>query len=137
MKVKAYFDGGNEKEIGAWAFIIKNEKGKAIHRGCGICIDDYEHTNNIAEWTALTALLNHLLTFYDKLDKIEVFGDSQLVIRQIKGEYACKKSHLIPYKKKCEEALKKIKNIHFSWIDRNQNNEADKLGRFARDKYVN
>lgn len=84
-------------------------------------------TNNIAEFAGLVAGLRYA-RFHHPKSGIHIFGDSQLVIRQLTGQYACKKDHLIPY---LAEAHRLLEGIQWKaeWIRRNKNTDADKLSK--------
>jgi len=90
-------------------------------------------TNNQAEYASLLFILNHLLQEVDRVKEITnevlIHGDSQLVIRQMAGEYRVKEPDLrvlsadaknLVYILGAEHKL----NIRFVWIPREQNNEA-------------
>ena len=53
-------------------------------------------TNNIAEYKALIASLK--ITIEWNITKLQVFGDSQLIIKQVLDEYQTKDDKLLPYK---------------------------------------
>jgi ribonuclease HI len=57
---------------------------------------NFQYTNNIAEYEALMLSLKLLKKFGAK--KIMVRGDSELIIKQVKGEYAVKHPHLRAYR---------------------------------------
>lgn len=60
-------------------------------------------------------------------------GDSQLVVRQIMGEYAVTKDHLKPIYSKTLNTLHNLgKPYKVLWIPREQNEEVDELGRTIR-----
>ena len=125
---KCYFDGACEP---------KNPGGKI---GAGIYITDGEkeyfnntfipalpeNTNNIAEYTAFIMILECLK---NKIDcKIEIFGDSMLVINQMNGEWQIKHGAYREYALKAKpllEDLKKKNSVLIQWIPREQNEKAD------------
>jgi len=90
-----------------------------------------ETTNNVAEYTALTHLLD-LCKKYD-IKKIKVFSDSELLVKQVNGEYKVKNENL----KKFFFSIFRHKN-HMDFIiehvPREQNKEADKLAKAASQK---
>ncbi|MFL6358286.1 MAG: reverse transcriptase-like protein [Nitrososphaeraceae archaeon] len=53
--------------------------------------------------------------------------NSRLVINQIKREFKVKAPKIIPSYHKAKSLISKFNNIHFEWIPREQNKEADKL----------
>lgn len=93
-------------------------------------------TSNEAEWDGIIAALREGLMHGD--DEVRIYGDSQLIIEQIQGNWAIKKQHLRVKKLRADKVLARyaaagIKLI-ISWIPRKQNSEADVLSKrpFAR-----
>jgi len=91
-------------------------------------------TNNSAEYQALILALTEVA----KLDAADIIVnmDSQLVVRQMQGKYKIKDPGL---KILAAEALKLIKNfrqVHFKYVPREQNRQADLLVNEAIDEAV-
>jgi len=89
-------------------------------------------TNNQAEYEALLrglALLREL-----GFEEVEIRSDSQLVVRQIKGQYRVKEAKLKPLFNQAQEALKELKQHDIVHIDRQLNQEADGLANRALDR---
>jgi ribonuclease HI len=74
---------------------------------------------------------NHTAT-----ESIIIKGDSQLVIYQIKGRYKVKAIKIIPLYQKVMSLISKFNDIHFEWIPREKNSEADKLTNYAYTKII-
>lgn len=88
------------------------------------------NTNNIAEYLALEVAIDYLLQ--EKLDNenCSISADSQLVIRQMIGEYGMNSGAYIPYAQRCLTKLASFrKPPKFLWIPREQNTEADELSK--------
>ncbi|RLI81013.1 MAG: ribonuclease H, partial [Archaeoglobales archaeon] len=68
---------------------------------------------------------------------VEVKGDSQLAIRQLNGIYRVKAPRIIPLYKRVVELTEKFNEIHFIWIPREYNEEADSLSRKSYYKFCN
>ena len=91
-------------------------------------------TNNIAEYEALIKALELARKFTD--DEITCVLDSELVVKQLLGEYRVKNPHLLPLflkVQKLQENFKKIKYVHVSRenkfqiiVDELLNNELDR-----------
>ncbi|MCP6728676.1 ribonuclease HI family protein [Metallosphaera sedula] len=92
-------------------------------------------TNNVAEYTGLICLLKKMLTL--GVTEARVEGDSQLVIRQLKGEYSVKSKRIIPLYEKAKELLAKFSSVEIEWIPREENKEADRITRIAFKKVLN
>jgi ribonuclease HI len=88
-------------------------------------------TNNVAEYTAvLEAAKDPIL---EQFDTLNFYLDSELVVKQMKGEYKVKNQGLIPLKQELEKILKD-KTVTFNHVPRNQNKEADRLANQAIDE---
>ena len=130
--IEVYFDGlcqpVNPGGIACYAFIVK-KGGKTIHRDCGVATEPFskDATNNVAEYTALIKALEWLIE--DKLtsDRIEIKSDSQLIVRQLSGDYKVKAKRIIPLYKKVLLLKDKFKELDIRWLARDQNKEADAL----------
>ena len=85
-----------------------------------------EGTNNIAEYTALLTLLS--IVKKHKIKEIDVFTDSELLVKQLSGEYKIKNEKLGEFISKINGYRKSIK-FTVTHVPREQNKEADKLAR--------
>jgi len=83
-------------------------------------------TNNIAEYTAVIRALETAHRLGDK--EVHVKSDSQLVIRQLSGEYKVKDPKLRPLKMQVD-ALCHGLMVTFEHIPRKRNSEADRLSK--------
>ncbi|HOJ97039.1 MAG TPA: ribonuclease HI family protein [Methanospirillum sp.] len=88
---KVYTDGASRGNPGpaACSYQIKDENDKRI-ASCVFFLG--QTTNNVAEYTAII----HALSWasHENCDELQVYSDSQLVIRQITGVYRINKPHL-------------------------------------------
>lgn len=84
-----------------------------------------EATNNIAEYTALIHGLEEAANM--RADEITVHMDSELVARQLSGEYKVKNADIKPLFEKALGILKNFRSFEIKRIDREKNKEADKL----------
>ncbi|PIR89431.1 MAG: hypothetical protein COU07_00835 [Candidatus Harrisonbacteria bacterium CG10_big_fil_rev_8_21_14_0_10_40_38] len=95
-------------------------------------------TNNIAEYSAVIAALKKakLLIGKDKAKKtdVKVNMDSELVVRQMNGEYKIKEPELQKLFIEIWNLKLDFKSVSFSHIPREQNREADRLVNEALDK---
>lgn len=134
MILNLYFDGGNEKEIAIWAVVGKVEQ-TVIANLTGLCDYRLPQTNNIAEWSALYMAVVFAYTEQENYDEILIFGDSELTVKQINGDYAVGAPHLKPFFKKTRAVLDKMKtSCKIRWIPREENSLADSLGRVLREE---
>ena len=123
-KVIAYVDGasrGNPGNAGIGIVFI-NEQNNVVKE-----ISDYigQTTNNIAEYTAMVTALKEALEM--NFEEIEVISDSELMGKQINGEYQVKSKGLKPLYKEACELLKEFKKYTVRHVKREHNKEADKL----------
>ena len=111
--------------------VLKNPSGENVAE-----ISEYlgETTNNQAEYRALLAGLQKALELTVK--KINVFLDSELVVKQLKGEYKVKHPDLIPLFEEIKLLIRKFPEIQISHVRREKNKEADKLANLALDKLI-
>lgn len=121
-----YFDGLCEPNpgVGCYGFSIIGHDDEELAFGSG-CVG-VNTTNNIAEYAALVFALNKAIDSGWIEDGVVIRGDSQLVIRQVTGEYQCNKDHLRRGRDKVRELLKNTKH-YLEWIPREQNTRADEL----------
>ena len=89
----------------------------------------FRASNNEAEYEVVIAGLNlaHSLEF----DQLEVYSDSQLVVRQIEDTYEAKSGRMILYLKKVRDLLKNFMLVEVRHIPRAENSRADALAKLA------
>ena len=88
-------------------------------------------TNNIAEYTALIYGLQEALI--DRYKVVKVSSDSELMTRQLRGEYRVKNEKLKPYYEQFLHLSRGFDKLEIVTIDRKENKEADKLANKALD----
>lgn len=126
-RLSLYTDGasrGNPGPAGA-GIVIKDgaKKIKEVYRYLG------ETTNNIAEYNAVILGLEEALGL--NADEIVVSLDSELVAKQLNGEYKVKDAGMKKLFEKALELLKRFKNFEIKYIAREKNKDADKLANKA------
>jgi ribonuclease HI len=126
---KLYFDGASKKNpgISGIGFSIENSKNEEIFSKGEFFSE--KATNNEAEYEALYKGL--LMCLELKIKNLEVYGDSNLVIKQMTDEYKTKAENLILYKIKCSSLSKHFESINFNHIYRKDNKRADFLANKA------
>lgn len=131
LKIDAYIDGASRGNPGpsAVGIFIRNSSGKDILRR-GEFIG--QTTNNVAEYTALIRMLKHLNKLVKaKTTEINVYSDSELLVKQMNGDYRIKSAHLIPLAIEARGLLKHYKGLTLNLIGREENKIADKLANKA------
>jgi hypothetical protein len=86
-------------------------------------------TNNQAEFEALLRWLQYLKEA--KTISVEIYGDSELVIKQLNGQYECRNDILRNYYEECKEILKSFQLVILQHIPREHNEEANMLAQSA------
>lgn len=123
-KLVIYIDGGSRGNpgpsgIGVVILDSKRKKIKEVSRYIG------EATNNIAEYRALITGLEEAAAL--KANEVIINMDSELVARQLIGEYKVKNTDIKPLFEKALGILKSFKRFEIKHIARLKNKEADKL----------
>ncbi|ACC98724.1 Ribonuclease HI [Elusimicrobium minutum Pei191] len=131
MKVIINVDGGSRGNPGpgASAYVIKDAKGKIIAQEgvfLGIC------TNNEAEFKALLFAFGAAAKL--KATHIQIYADSQLLVKQFLGEYKIKSPNLVPIMEEIRKKAKPFSSVQIAHVPREKNKEADKLANIAMDK---
>ncbi|CAM9000520.1 unnamed protein product [Rhodiola kirilowii] len=86
-------------------------------------------SNNTAEYQAL--LLGLQMARQISIDKMDIYGDSQLVINQVLGDYEVRKGDLIPYHRHATQLLNEFDSISIGHVPRSANKLADALANLA------
>lgn len=97
-----------------------------------------EATNNVAEYTAIVRGLEHVQTLVPdtKGVKLTVKLDSELVQRQMIGQYKVKDQTLKTYFDKAKTLVEQYAEVDFIHVPRSENKEADRLANEAMDQGV-
>lgn len=88
-------------------------------------------TNNVAEYSALIYAMQEALI--DRYDDVKVKSDSELLTKQLTGEYKVKNENLRPYYDMFQHIARGFNRIEVISIDREKNSIADKLANKAID----
>nr|XP_012466265.1 unnamed protein product [Gossypium raimondii] len=96
---------------------------------------DFDCTNNIAEYEA--CIMGIWAAIERKIKILEVYGDSTMVIYQLKGEWKMRDPKLIHYRKLVLELIKEFDSIAFCYPSREENQITDVLATLASMMKVN
>lgn len=132
-EVTIYTDGASRGNPGpaSIGIVFKNKNGEIIfEHGAEVGIQ----TNNFAEYTAVIKAFE--IGHSKKTEIIHFCSDSQLLIRQMLGEYKVKSEVIIPLYKQCIEWSKKFKKVTWTHVPREQNKEADAMANKALDGLI-
>ena len=89
-------------------------------------------TNNVAEYQALLHGLRFALA--NGATSVEVFSDSELLVRQLEGRYRVKNAGLQPLFREAQSLLARFSRARVSHVPRERNREADALANRAVDE---
>jgi ribonuclease HI len=133
MEFSIYTDGasrGNPGEAGI-GVVIADEHGKTVKE-----LKAYlgMTTNNVAEYRAVLMALEK--AFELGAESVIINLDSELVVRQIMGEYKVREAHLKTLHRQALDLLQKFRKYRFQHIPREQNRRADQLANEAIDQKV-
>lgn len=131
MTITAYFDGLcdlNGTGVATYGFVVYRGHTE-LHAEHGIVAEPGSPlaTNNVAEYTGCLRALEWLVKKGLTREEVVVRGDSQLIIRQINGDYKVRDPQLAKYFLKIKELFFKFRSLKFEWVPREQNREADAL----------
>ena len=126
---KFYFDGGADPNPGP--------------AGCGVvCIDASDNevlaelshalgsaTNNEAEYMGVIHALAWAIE--NDVDDAIIYGDSKLVIEQMRGKWKCKAVNLQPFLAKARALANRLPSVRFEHVPRESNSHADRLATSA------
>jgi ribonuclease HI len=134
--IEVFFDGlcypKNPCGVAAYGYLAYRS-GQLIHRGFRAVGEGKGMTNNVAEYEGLMAAALWLKDM-EIDEKIVIKGDSQLVIKQMKGEYKISSTTSKRYVPQIKLLLQGM-DVSFVWVPREENEEADKLSRRAYKRY--
>jgi ribonuclease HI len=124
-KLTAYIDGGSRGNPG--------EAGLGVYFPGVVRIAEYlgTGTNNYAEYSALLTALRFAV--FTRCESLQVYADSELVVKQIKGEYQVKNEGIRLLYDNAVRWIAQIPHFSIQHVRRENNKEADKLANLAMD----
>ena len=131
MKAKLSTDGGARGNPGpaAYGYVLEAEDGTVLDaRGETIGVA----TNNVAEYRALIAGLEKAVEL--GIDELEVVSDSELLVKQMQGEYRVKNEVLRELNDEANFLERKLGRVRYKAVRREHNELADKLVNEALDR---
>jgi len=131
VKAKLSTDGGARGNPGpaAYGYVLEAEDGTVLDaRGETIGVA----TNNVAEYRALIAGLEKAVDL--GIDELEVVSDSELLVKQMQGEYRVKNEALRELNEEANFLERKLGRVRYKAVRRKHNELADKLVNEALDR---
>ena len=126
-----HIDGGSRGNPGPAGFGVRVEDAYGhllaeISESIGVA------TNNVAEYSGLLAALRHAIEH--GASSVLVRSDSELLVKQMRGEYRVKHANLKPLFEQARRLASRIGPVRFEHIRREFNVEADRLANEAMDR---
>ena len=131
MRARLFTDGGARGNPGpaAYGFVLEAEDGTVLAaEGEAIGVA----TNNVAEYSGLVAGLEKALEL--GVDELEVVSDSELLVKQMQGEYRVKNEALRELNDEANFLERKLGRVRYRAVRREHNELADKLVNEALDR---
>jgi ribonuclease HI len=129
--VTAYIDGGARGNPGPAGYGVRivgpdAEVLAELHGGLGVA------TNNVAEYNGLLAALQWAVDHGHR--ELHVRADSELLVRQMRGEYKVRHPGLQPLYVRARLLTMELGKVTFEHIRRDLNKEADRLSNLGMDE---
>ena len=131
MKATLYTDGGSRGNPGpaAYAYVLEGADGTVFDaRGEAIGVA----TNNVAEYRALVEGLRAAVEA--GIDELEVISDSELLVKQMRGEYRVKNAALRELSLEAARLGRELGEVRYRAVRREHNELADRLVNEALDR---
>jgi ribonuclease HI len=131
VKARLSTDGGARGNPGpaAFGYVLEAENG-AVLAAHGEAIG--VATNNVAEYRALVAGLSKAAEL--GVEELEVVSDSELLVKQMRGEYKVKNAALRELSLEAARLARQIGDVRYTAVRREQNELADRLVNEALDR---
>ncbi len=130
MTTRLYTDGGARGNPGpaAYAYVIEDADGAVLaQHGETIGVA----TNNVAEYRGLIAGLEKAAELH--VDRLEVLSDSELMVKQMRGEYRVKNAALQKLQQAAVSRAREVGEVAYTHVRRAHNELADRLVNEALD----
>jgi ribonuclease HI len=130
VKARLFTDGGARGNPGpaAYGFVLENDDGTLLAaegRAIGSA------TNNVAEYSGLIAGLRKAIEL--AVPEVEVVSDSELMVKQMRGEYRVKNEALRGLCVEASALARRLESVEYRHVKRAHNELADKLVNEALD----
>jgi ribonuclease HI len=128
--ITLYIDGGSRGNPGPAGYGVRVEHADGVieefHAAIGTA------TNNVAEYQGLLAALQYALAKGHRV--IRIRSDSELLVRQMRGEYKVKNPGLQPLHREARALVALLDRVEFEHVRRGLNADADRLANQAMDE---
>lgn len=119
-----FIDGASDSnENGGIGIVFRPKEGEEflISRSIG------KATNNEAEYSSLITAIEESLR--NNFKSIEIYSDSELLVKHIHGKYKVKAPNLKPLYDRVMKSISKLDGFSISWVPREENSMADELAK--------
>lgn len=127
----AHVDGGSRGNPGpsGYGVVITDQAGRRV-----AALSEYlgHQTNNYAEYHGMLAALEYATKNGHKA--LKVVGDSELLVKQIRGQYKVKSPALVELYQRAKQMIAQLDWFSIQHVLREKNAEADRLANVAMDK---
>jgi ribonuclease HI len=128
--ITVYIDGGARGNPGpaGYGVRVENAAGELLdelHGALGVA------TNNVAEYNGLIAALKWAIAHDER--EVHVRSDSELLVKQMRGEYKVKHPNLQPLYAQARLLVARLARVRFEHVRRELNKEADRLSNLGMD----
>ena len=127
----AHIDGGARGNPGpaGYGVVVTDQAGRKV-----AALSKYlgHQTNNYAEYSGMLAALDYALTNGHKA--LKVVADSELLVKQIRGEYKVKSPSLSELYQRARQMIRQLEWFSIQHVLRGKNQEADRLANLAMDQ---
>jgi ribonuclease HI len=127
----AHVDGGARGNPGpaGYGVVLEDGKGTAVAQ-----LSQYlgHQTNNFAEYSGLIAALHYAVEHGHKA--LEVIADSELMVRQMNGQYKVRAPQLLPLYEEAKRLSRRLDWFRIRHVRRAHNSAADQLANQAMDQ---
>jgi ribonuclease HI len=129
--ITAFIDGGARGNPGPAGYGVHVVDGNG-----SVLAELYEAigntTNNIAEYRGLLAALEWALAHGH--NRVHIKSDSELLVRQMNGQYAVKNAGLLPLYRQARHLMARIGDVTVEHVRREYNKDADRLSNLGMDQ---
>lgn len=129
--IVAYCDGGSRGNPGPAGFgvYIEDEAGSVLAEESEFL---GKRTNNFAEYSALLAAIEFAISHGHS--RLRVIADSELMVKQMKGQYRVNSPELRPLYEKARRRILELEKFEIRHVLREKNRHADRLANLAMDR---
>ncbi len=130
--VVVHFDGACQtrggRRVAAWGFTVEGAGLDHEEFGLAVPPGHPRATNNVAEYAAAICALEWLVR-HGYAGAVHAVGDSELVVRQMLGEYRVLHPGLAPYHERLRQLTRQFRSVGFEQVPRAENSRADALSK--------